>query len=125
MAYDPKRPRPAASPNETAPVDALLASLGADEPAPKAEPAPQVEAPKKATPKAESAKAESAQAAVQSNGLKPNGLKPQQASEVPVAAAPEEGTANRAVLLAVAGATLAVAAVLITWTRRRAASKRD
>ena len=120
MAYDPKRPRPAASPNETAPVDALLASLGADEPAPKAEPAPQVEAPKKATPKAESA-----QAAVQSNGLKPNGLKPQQASEVPVAAAPEEGTANRAVLLAVAGATLAVAAVLITWTRRRAASKRD
>ena len=100
MAYDPKRPRPAASTSETAPVDALLASVGADETAPKVEDAPKVEAA-------------------------PNGPKPQQASEVPVAAAPEEGTANRAVLLAVAGASLAVAAVLIILSRSRRRSSKD
>lgn len=94
MAYDPKRPRPAASTSETAPVDALLASVGAD----------------KETPKVEVA---------------PKGQKPHQASEVPVAAAPEEGTANRAVLLAMAGASLAVAAALIIWSRSRRSSSKD
>ena len=94
MAYDPKRPRPVTSTSETAPVDALLASVGADEAAPKVDAAP-------------------------------NGPKPQQASEVPVAAAPEEGTANRAVLLAVAGASLAVAAVLIILSRSRRRSSKD
>ena len=106
MAYDPKRPRPAASTSETAPVDALLASVGADETAPKVEDAPKVEA----APKVDAA---------------PSGPKPQQASEVPVAAAPEEGTANRAVLLAVAGASLAVAAVLIILSRSRRRSSKD
>ena len=64
-------------------------------------------------------------AAEPKQNLDTNALKAQQASEVPVAAAPEEGTANRAVLLAVAGASLAVAAVLIIWSRRRATTSGD
>jgi len=105
MPYDPKRPRLAALPSDAAPVDALLASVGAHEP----EPAPSSKTATKPAPATDQS----------------NGLKPQQASEVPVAAAPEEGTANRAVLLAVAGASLAAAAGLIIWSLRRASSARD
>ena len=124
MAYDPKRPRPTASTSETAPVDALLASLGAAESAEPAEPVVEPVTPgvEPVEPAVESV---SESAAEPKQNLDTNALKAQQASEVPVAAAPEEGTANRAVLLAVAGASLAVAAVLIIWSRRRATTSGD
>jgi hypothetical protein len=117
MAYDPKRPRPKASTGETAPVDELLASLGAAEPVELAEPAVEPVEP--------AAEQVISPAAEPKKNPQTNALKAPQASEVPVAAAPEEGTANRAVLLAVAGASLAVAAVLIIWSRRRGSTADD
>ena len=123
MAYDPKRPRPKASTGETAPVDELLASLGAAEPVEPAEPVELAEpAVEPVEPAAEQV---ISPAAEPKKNPQTNALKAPQASEVPVAAAPEEGTANRAVLLAVAGASLAVAAVLIIWSRRRGSTADD
>lgn len=122
MAYDPKRPRPKASTGETAPVDELLASLGAAEPV---EPIDPVEPAEPVEPVEPAAEQVISPAAEPKQNPQTNALKAPQASEVPVAAAPEEGTANRAVLLAVAGASLAVAAVLIIWSRRRGSTADD
>jgi outer membrane biosynthesis protein TonB len=129
MAYDPKRPRPKASTGETAPVDELLASLGAAEPVEPADPVEPAEPVELAEPAVEPVEPAAEQvispAAEPKKNPQTNALKAPQASEVPVAAAPEEGTANRAVLLAVAGASLAVAAVLIIWSRRRGSTADD
>ena len=125
MAYDPKRPRPKASTGETAPVDELLASLGAAEPVEPAEPFEPAEHVEPVEPVEPAAEQVISPAAEPKKNPQTNALKAPQASEVPVAAAPEEGTANRAVLLAVAGASLAVAAVLIIWSRRRGSTADD
>ena len=89
-AYDPKRPRPAHSSDEPAPVDALLEPAGAAEPA-------------AATVPEESS----------SRNGSTRGRHGGSVQEVPVAPAPEVGTTNRAVLYASIGVAAVVAAVLV------------
>jgi hypothetical protein len=100
--YDPKRPRPTAvdEADEPAPVEALLAPV-----------APEVAAPALAAPEVDLRDQRGSGV-----GERPGVV----ASEVPVAAAPEEGTANRAVLFAgLAGAGLVALLVAIVLRRRR------
>jgi hypothetical protein len=95
--YDPKRPRPTAvdEADEPAPVEALLAPV----------------APEAAAPDVDLRDQRGSGV-----GERPGVV----ASEVPVAAAPEEGTANRAVLFAgLAGAGLVALLVAIVLRRRR------
>lgn len=102
-AYDPKRPRPAELRDEPAPVDALLEPAA---PTPPAAPATPESPPLSASPSVTDPPA------VEVIGSGPNG------TEVPVAPAPEVGTANRAVLYAALGVG-AVAAVVLLLLRRR------
>lgn len=95
--YDPKRPRPTAvdEADEPAPVEALLAPAASEV----------------ATPEVDLRDQRGSGV-----GERPGVV----ASEVPVAAAPEEGTANRAVLFAgLAGAGLVALLVAIALRRRR------
>ena len=92
-AYDPKRPRPAELRDDPAPVDALLEPT-----APAPTPAPEVLPEPEPTVVAVPASA---------NG-----------TEVPVAPAPEVGTANRAVLYAALGLGALVTVVLLVLRRR-------
>lgn len=100
-AYDPKRPRPAQLSDDPAPVDALLEPT-APTSTPATERAADVPAPD-APPVVVTAGADRASA----NG-----------ADVPVAPAPEVGTANRAVLYAALGVGSLVAVVLVLLRRR-------
>jgi hypothetical protein len=96
-AYDPKRPRPAELSDDPAPVDALLE--------PTAVPATPTDAPAAAPEPASTGRAAHAGA------------------EVPVAPAPEVGTTNRAVLVAAAGVSAVLVAVLVVLRLRSRGSK--
>lgn len=99
-SYDPKRPRPSAGETEEpAPVEALL-SPGPETPEP--------------------ASADDAAVEVDLRVVASNGSAPKAARDVPVAPAPEQGTANRAILAAAAGSAVVLALVVVVlWRRRR------
>ena len=141
--YDPKRPRPGASEDldGPAPVEALLDPAAARPPGPRArrspsdEPAPtdrpdpgpggsaaaDDEVPE-TTPLADVAEVDLREPAAPVVGRAATPGSAMTESPVPVAPAPEEGTANRAVLVVgavVAGVLVAVLAVLLGRRRRR------
>lgn len=100
-AYDPKRPRPAELRDDPAPVDALLEPMApAPTPAPEVAPTPAPEVLPEPEPTVVAVPASA-------NG-----------TEVPVAPAPEVGTANRAVLYAALGLGALVTVVLLVLRRR-------
>jgi hypothetical protein len=100
-AYDPKRPRPSThDEEEPAPVEALL------------DPEPELAVEPEAAAEPEAVE-------VDLRVPSSNGSGPKVASEVPVAAAPEEGTANRAVVAAALGAAGLVALLVAILLRRR------
>ncbi len=104
-AYDPKRPRPSVGDaDEVAPVEALL-----DAGTPASEPMVEVHDAHRGPDPTE----------VDLRDASPNGSSVRQRSDVPVAAAPEEGTANRAMLFAGLGAAAVVALVVAVLARRR------
>lgn len=135
--YDPRRPRPA-RPDESdaAPIEALLGAVepsaaepeaaepdrGATEPDVGAvDDAPVGELAAEALePAVDLRAARPVSTGPTANGSGPTGARPA-VSDVPIAPAPDEGTANRAVLAAgiVASAVLAVLVVLLLRRRRR------
>ncbi|CAN5676017.1 hypothetical protein BH10ACT3_BH10ACT3_02060 [soil metagenome] len=129
MAYDPKRPRPASGSEDPPPVDALLGPTDdatSDEPTGEIEaidvrdpgsPAPEPTAPEPTAP--EPMAPEAATLDRPHSGSGSNGYGPRTSPEVPVAPAPEEGTANRAVLAAVFGGSALFVLLLVLWRRRR------
>lgn len=123
-AYDPKRPRPSTgSSEEPAPVDALLdpsPSTGSTQAVRIDEPPPADGSGSAGEP--ESAGKETVEVDLRdpsSNGpTNPNHVV---GPEVPVAAAPDEGTANRAVMIAAltaAGVFALIVAILLLRRRR-------
>ncbi len=113
-SYDPKRPRPGAGePEEPAPVEALLSPepLQSSGPLESGEPSDQPALH-------EERGADDVE--VDLRTVVANGSGPRVARDVPVAPAPEQGTANRALLTAaaVAGAA-ALMLVVATLLRRR------
>lgn len=146
-AYDPKRPRPSASTpaDDPAPVEALLDRAEPNVPAESVTPPVSITPPESVTPPESDAPVESdpvepardeprptarddelsgesgPAAGIAINGTAPGGSRsPHTPSEVPVAPAPETGTANRAVLIAaVVSSTLALVLVVLLARRRR------
>jgi hypothetical protein len=122
--YDPKRPRPsAASEDDPPPVDALLEPVAdeprtPDEPTPSPSPSAAGDAPGDERPEAD--ELSDARVEVDLRETSSNGSSARAGHEVPVAAAPEEGTTNRAVLVAaVSGVTLVVLVLAVLLRRRR------
>lgn len=126
-AYDPKRPRPSSTsdPDEPPPVDALL-EPAPDTPAPEAaadappaeDAGPGADAPEPDARDPEQVDEVDLRTAASTSG---NGSRPapKRVTEVPIAPAPEEGTANRAVLIAALVSTTAVAVLVALLLRRR------
>lgn len=116
--YDPKRPRPsAAADDDPPPVDALLEPAADEsgtpgEPPPSPSPSPSQDAPGEEIP--------DDAVEVDLRAASSNGSSARASHEVPVAPAPEEGTTNRAVLVAaVSGVTLVVLVLAVLLRRRR------
>jgi len=136
-AYDPKRPRPSAGSSEDpAPVDTLLdpsPTTGATEQVRVAEPVLSevpvedtaevpVEDPAEVPAVPVPAGEDTVEVDLRDSPLAAaTSANPRVGSEVPVAAAPDEGTANRAVLIAALSATgvVAVVAAILLLRRRR------
>jgi hypothetical protein len=124
--YDPKRPRPTAASEDPPPVEALLEPPTSEVPAvvPSAtEGQPEGPGPSGSgdTPPRPSEPDAPSEPAVEVDLREPstNGSTGRAHHEVPVAPAPEEGTANRAVLVAALSGVLALVAVLVVWRRHR------
>ncbi len=139
-AYDPKRPRPSASTpaDDPAPVEALLDPAPADPapadptPAPvepaRDEPAPaeaaspeagplETEPEDEAAPAAETSAEPAVTSGIALNGS--SGAASRTPSDVPVAPAPQTGTANRAVVIAAAVSAIVALLVVVLLARRR------
>jgi LPXTG-motif cell wall-anchored protein len=99
--YDPKRPRPVVDRDEPAPVEALIEPAGAP-PEVVVPPAPRVVEPAAPT--------------VVEPAERPF---PPTLSDTPIAPAPPEGTANRAVMFVMAGAAAVSLLALLVLRRRR------
>jgi len=104
-AYDPKRPRPVVDRDAPAPVEALI-----EPPAPA--PAPEPVVVPAAEPVVVPEPVTELRAPARQDGGSPG-------SDVPVAAAPEADTANRAVMLVMVSAAVAGVIALLLLLRRR------
>jgi hypothetical protein len=112
-AYDPKRPRPADLIDAPAPVDSLLDRADSS-PGP-----PVVDVTGPMPEPLDDAADERVTLGTEPEPVHLAGRSP----EVPVAPAPQVGTANRAVLVASVGVSTAVLAVLVWLRLRRRASR--
>ena len=123
MAYDPKRPRPAAQSDEPAPVDALLDASETDEQAVVEEAViEELTDASETVDLTDPVVLGGSPPDAGSNGSTTSRTAQRQAPEVPVAPAPETGTTNRAVLAAALGGTALVGFLVILWCRRRGAN---
>lgn len=129
--YDPKRPRPSAGETEEpAPVEAMLSPEPVQlETAPPEPASPEPVSAEPVSPEPVSAEPVSpgnsgtpdeAEVEVDLRVVASNGSASKAPREVPVAPAPEQGTANRALLAAAAGSAAVLALVVaVLWRRRR------
>ncbi len=116
-SYDPKRPRPSATADDIAPIEAILDPSATDATPPDAiDDASDVEP---IEPIEEVEEVEEVDLRVGPGAGSPEPLLQAGGSEVPIAPAPEENTANRAVLAAVLVGVAALVAVIVVVRRRR------
>lgn len=119
--YDPKRPRPSAGETEEpAPVEAMLSPEPVQlETAPPEPASPEPVSAEPVSP-GNSGTPDEAEVEVDLRVVASNGSASKAPREVPVAPAPEQGTANRALLAAAAGSAAVLALVVaVLWRRRR------